>query len=356
MKNFISIFYTLPSKIILFILIFIFSFVFSANIINYFTLYNLDKTAFVNVVKQNKNFDYLSSEFYENEIETSIKNVTTLCMKYDELFSFKKGSAEFERFINESSTALKDIFAYIENTHGLEFAVVNHDTKKIYSSIEQINLKSSDFDIRSFFSGDETNLLIARNCKSPYNERGTLQGYNEKIRDEALKYTDDFDLYIFLGNEDDFDLKVKESLERHNAALEKFEEKNISTLLYFFITVFLGIILIIIAGKNEPKGKIYPGELDKVPNDLLFTVLIILIICLNSLFNTSIYMIFQINDVDPEFWLGVSSNFYLDRAKVCICITIMAVIIGACSFKRQRRMGTLVKNTYLYRLYKSVKR
>ncbi len=350
MKNFTSLFYIMPTKIVIFLLIFLFSFLFAETQVNFFALYNIDKTAFQNVMKQNSDYDFLTSVFYRHEIERSIDCVVELCMKHSEIFSLT--DSEREDYLSHTETSLNETIAFLKESSGLTFALVNHDKKTVFSFDESLNGLDSNVQLREYFNGDETNLLIVRNCKSPYIESGTMQGFNEYIIDVAKDYEDDFDLYIFSGDSEDIRLKGEQCLKRHNRMLEKFEMQNTSSVIYSVVMIMLSALLVVVSGKSEPGGKIRPGETDKIYNDLLFCIFGIVLVCIASLFKTSLYMIIQINDVDPEFWLGIPVEFYLRRAKMCICIFIMTVVITLCSFKKQRHMGTLLTNTYVYKVYK----
>lgn len=356
MKRFLNFFYTISFKLLLFILVILFSWLAGSQLLDALNLYVEDSISVQNVTVQWNDFDYESSKYLEHEIESTIENVITYCLKYhneDEAAQTDGEMLDYYRRLSDEG--YRETAEYLDSLSGVSFAVVNHDSNKIISNIVAINGKNSGTPIRSFFGHIDKTTLIVRNAKNPSFEAGTMSDYAEFVSECAMNYPVDFDLYISFGSDFVFrhDISYYENL--HNEMKIRIYSVLGYALLYIFITVSLMSAIVILAGKSEKDSKIIPAALDKMPNDLHLILDVIIYFSLTALFENSIYMLLRSSFADGDYWLGISPGFYAVRANCCIVIITCVILATACTIKRQYKMGTLLTNTYIYRFMKSFK-
>lgn len=256
----------------------------------------------------------------------------------------------YRRLIDEKYRHTAD---YLDSLKGVKYAVVNHDTDRIISNLEEIDSKSTGTAIRNYFGTNEETLLIVRNAKNPYFEVGTMSDYVEHVNECAMNYSEDFDLYISFGDSFVFRNDVSHYENLHNEMQSEISRKIFDTIMLIVITLFIMAIIILLAGKSEKGGKIIPSALDKLPNDLHLILNLIIYFSVSGLYENTLYMLLKSMFVEVDYWLGSSPEFYSARANLCI-VVISAVVLGtACTLKRQYRLGTLFTNTYIYRFIKS---
>lgn len=169
MKRFLNFFYTISFKLLLFILVVLFSWLAGSKVLDAFNLYVEDGVSVQNVTMQWNDFDYESSKYLEHEIETTIENVIAYCLKYhDEKQTAKTDEEMLDYYRRLSDEGYREAAEYLDSLDGVSFAVVNHKTDKIISNIVSINGKNSGTPIRSFFGHIDKTTLIVRNAKKPF--------------------------------------------------------------------------------------------------------------------------------------------------------------------------------------------
>ena len=169
MKSFLSLFFTAPAKVIYVLALFVFSVLLSDCHIDYFILYKEDNESFINAVTQLDSFNYESSHYFKNTVKQSIDDVVKLSMDYDEIFEKDASLSELlSHYASIGDTSFPVICENLSSMKGFSFALVNHDKRRIYSNIKEINGKSSKTDVQKYFGETGKTFLIARSCKSPY--------------------------------------------------------------------------------------------------------------------------------------------------------------------------------------------
>lgn len=355
MKNFLTLFFTAPAKIILVLMLFTASFFIGEVQLDYFTYFKEDKESFVNAVAQIDFFNYEKSHYFRNTVRNTIDNIVLLSMDYEEIFQ-EDASAEKHLAYCASigDTSFPKAYEQLKGVKGLRFALVNLNKRKIYSNIPEINGDKASSDVQQYFDQGKT-LLIARSCKNPYFATDTYIDYASHIRDCAKQYEDNFDLYIAFGTEENFKENEAYYRELHFGMRAKIEKLNNTLAILIGITVLISALILTVTGKHEPGGKTYPTIMNRLPNDLLVLIYGIILVCITTLYRTAASMLVSHGDELDEFWFTHSQGFYESRLKFCVIIFICAATNIICILKRQYKMGTLTKNTFLYDYVKALK-
>lgn len=337
MKRFLSFFYTNSFKGLLFILILLFSFLSSEYTLKTALLYKEDPIALLNVFRQKGDFDFQSSLYLENSVEIVIHEV---------LFSSLTDSKDTREYY--------EVNKKLQNYNELSFAVVNHATKRISSNVKNLNSKSSSAEIRKHFPDNEKSLLIVYNAKNPYYESGTLTNYVSVVNKLSKDYDDNFDIYIYFG--ENFAFAGDESLfsQRDSAMFSKVSSTLTYALLFLVMGVVLFIILFILTGKKEFGGRQYLSTFDKIPNDFLISMYLIIIVCTLSLYSTSVQMLIKTTYYE-SYWLNFKPDFYILRGNFCSLFLSLTFMLLSFTLKRQYKNNSLLKNTYIYNLIFSYK-
>ena len=357
MKNLHSLFFTVPAKIAYSVILVILSFMIADCQISYFDYYAEDNESFVNAMSQVDSFNYETSRYFKNRIKNTVEGVVKLSMDYSEIFESDTDETELlDYFSSIGDSAFSEIYGNLSSMKGFSFAVVNHSKKKIYSSIDEINGKSSATNVQQYFGHPGKNLLIVRSCHNPYFATDTFVEFAEGIRRTAKKYEDDFDLYICFGSEESFAAEEKRCEELHLTMRRKIEKLNDTVAVYCALTVLIIIVLMTVTGKHEPHGKTYPTAMNKLPTDLIVFLYGILLICLFSLYRTAISMIMSHGNELNEFWFTRSREFYTDRIKLCIVLFICVATNLLGILKRQYKTGRLFKNSYIYTFIENLRK
>lgn len=420
-KRFLNIFFTTPSKAAVTALLIICSWLMNSEVVDILQLYRQDSTAVTNVLLQREDYDYKTSYFLTNEIETAIENVLEYSLNYHRNdiskvdSSNEKSAAEAITYLAESfvknqyySTAfinagfielipceesqshielagefftqsvcyeeirlkadnldLNDFYkratdedyaaitGKLESYINFNFAVVNHNTNLIVSNIPSLNAKNSDVTVRRYF-GEDKNLLIVRDAKTPFFESGTMSEYVEFVSEQAKKYGDNFDVYISFGNNLEFAGDGENYSLRHTEALGKIGSDLKNTVVFLSIMLVLFIIILRVAGRREVAGKCYMSLSDRLPNDLKFLLYLIIYISMSALYENSLYMALRTSFTE-DYWLNFSPEYYMLRSDISMVIMICIITSFACTIKRQLRCGTVISNSYIYKIIKNFK-
>lgn len=353
MKSFRSLFYTRVSKAIMAIVLFVLSCFIGEYYVKYFDLYNQDSESFNNAVRQIDSYDYETSFYFRKMVETTTENVITLTMNYPDVFEKKlSGDELLQYYASIGDLTFPKIYESFASIEGLSFAVVNYENKKIYSSIPQLNGQSIEVNARKYFGKSGKMLLVARSCQAPYFETDAFIDYAEHIRRCASKYDENFDLYISFGDDATFEENAEKYSALHFSMREKIEKLNNIVLTLVAFAAFASFCIITVTGRQEPEGKIYLSPINKLPNDLVIVVYILVLVCIASLFRTSFFMIVTHKAEYDVFWFTKSEAFYIERIKFCIVSFICFFVNLICILKRSYKTGTLIKNTYLYPVIK----
>ncbi len=349
MKRYFNIFYTLPFKTFFVVLLILCSWFMNTELTNILSLYKQDKVALINVFIQGEDYNYESSYFLKNSIETAIEDVIEYSLVYN-----RKADKAYTQY---DTTATQDYNALVSRLKSLEnfrFAIVNHKTDIIVSNISALNGKSPEATVRQYFGEDE-NILIVRDAKTPIFESGTMSEYVEFVGNQAKKYPDDFDLYISFGNNLNFAGSGEVFSQRHFEVLSAVESILKSITAYLVVLFILFVSLITVSGKKEPGGKAYPSLNDRLPNDLTFLLYLIVYISMSALYENSLYMALRVTNKD-DFWLIHSPEFYMVRSSISMVVMTSVITTFCCTVKRQLRCGTLLSNTYIYKIIKNYKK
>ncbi len=358
MKNFRSLFFTIPAKIIYSVILVILACLIGECQTRYFDYYAEDSTSFLNVMTQIDSFNYETSRYFKNTVETTVEDVVRLSMVYPEFFEKGADEKELVNYYNSiGDSSFSEIYRNLSSMKGFRFALVNHGKRKIFSNIDEINGKSSATNVRKYFGKTGADLLVARSCQNPYFSTDSLFiDFAEDIRETAQKYEDDFDLYISFGNEESLKETRKHCEELHFAMRKKIEKLNNYVAVYSALTLFVIFILMTVTGKQEPKGKTCPTVMNRLPNDLILLLYSIVLLCLSSLYRTAISMLMSHGNELDEFWFTHSRDFYSNRVKFCIVLFICVATNLLGILKRQYKMGLLFKNSYIYDFIKNKKK
>lgn len=313
---------------------------FSANI----KLYKQNPAAMLNVFSQPEGFKYETSEFLKKEIKTAIDSVLQYSLYYH------RSTPDTSPLTAKADDNYKEILNRFEGYKSFYFAVVNHDTERIISNLHSINLKSSGTAVRKYFPESEDFLMIIRNARTPYYVNGTMTDYTEYVTSLAETYSDDFDLYMFFG--ENFCFSGNEELYRqsHEATAAAAAGNFYKAVTTIAVIIPLAVVLFLICGKAHKGGRVYPGVTDKIPNDLKLLLYLIVYISMSALYENSIYMFLRAESL--EFWINYSPEYYLLRSHISMLVSVCIILATGCTLKRQIRTGTLLSNTYLYKYYR----
>ncbi len=357
MKNFRSLFFTVPAKIIYSVILVILSFLIAGCQIGYFDYYAEDSESFLNAMSQIDSFNYETSRYFKNRVEATVEDVIKLSMDYPEVFSKDRNEKELLNYYNSiGDSSFGEICSNLSSMKGFRFALVNHGKRKIFSNITEINGKGSATNIRKHFGNEGANLLIVRSCHNPYFATDAFIEFAGDIRKAAQKYEDDFDLYISFGTEESFNEEIRRCEQLHFTMRRKIEKLNDTVALYGAATVLIILVLMTVTGKHEPKGKTYPTVMNRLPNDIILLLYGIVLVCISSLYRTAISMIMSHGNELDEFWFTHSRDFYTSRVKFCIVLFICIATNLLGILKRQYKMGLLLKNTYVYNFIENMKK
>lgn len=357
MKSLLNLFFTVPAKIIISLIFFMLSVVIADCQVEYFTLFKQDNVSFVNAVAQVDNFDYESSRYYKSSVRDTVESITLLCMEYSDIFEGEADATELLSHYNSiGDTAFPRIYERLSAMKGLRFALVNHNSKKIYSNIAEINGLDSSKNIRNYFGEASRGLLIARSCKNPYFATDTFIDFADDIRECAEKYDGDFDLYISFGDEEVYKENEARCERLHFEMRGRIEKLNDKVVIHGALLLFFGAILLTVTGKQELKGKTYGTIMNRLPNDMLLLIYATVLICLSSLYRTALDMLLSHGNELDTFWFTRTEDFYTNRIKFCIVIFLCAGLNLLCILKRQYKMGMLFKNTYIYPYIEGIRR
>lgn len=357
MKNFRSLFFTVPAKIIYSVILIILSALIGDCQTAYFDYYAEDSISFKNAMTQIDSFNYETSQYFKNTVITTVEDVVKLSMDYPEVFEKDADEKQLLNYYNSiGNSTFNEIYRNLSSMKGFRFALVNHSKKTIRSNIAEINQKSSACNVRKFFGKEGAGLLIARSCHNPYFSSDSLFiVFADDIRETAQKYDDDFDLYISFGNEESFEENRNHCEQLHFTMRRKIEKLNNSVAVYCALTVLIILILMTVTGKQEPKGKTCPTVMNRLPNDLILLLYGIVLICLSTLYRTAITMLMSHGNELDEFWFTHSRDFYSNRVEFCIVLFICIATNLLGILKRQYKMGLLFKNSYIYDFIKNAK-
>ena len=284
----------------------------------------------MNVLRQKGDFNFEESVYVEAAVEQAI----------DEVIFFALSS-------NTNIIEYSCVSEKLKEYDGFSFAVVNHSTNKIISSIEEINGEMSDISIRPYFTGNERYLLMVRNAKSPSFENGTMIDYVSTVAEYTNKYSDNFDLYIYFGDDFSF-MGDKTQYEERNASMIQKVGDTLNWAFIFILIAFTAfIILFCLVGKKEFGGKQYLNSLDRLPNDLLILMYCIIIGCTFSIYRNSLYMLIK-TTFHETYWLNHTTEFYIIRANFCLVALSLTLMMLFFTLKRQIKNKSLFKNTYVY--------
>ena len=354
MKGFLMLFYTRPAKTVYLIIVLVLSFFVGECHVNYFECFSSDRESFINAVSQIDSFNYEESYYFENTVKEAIEGVVELATGYPEAFESDKTDEELLSYYNSiGDKSFPDIIGKLKDIKGFHFAVVDHSKNIIYSNIDEINLSDSGKDIRSFFGESGKNLLIARSCKNPYFATSSYIEFAEFIRDCAKTHKNDFDLYIRFGSVEDYNARAEECRQMHFKMRSEIEKLNNTVAVYIGFIALITLIMLIVTGKHEPKGKTYLTAMNRIPGDLLIIIHFLVLYCIATLYRTAATVIINHGMELDTFWFMHSENFYITRIKYCVMIFICVLINLLCVLKRSYKTGTILENTYVYPLVKN---
>ena len=132
---------------------------------------------------QGDSFEYESSEYVRSEVTTAIDRILSFYFDYKDkndeksLSYFGRREISTESLIHVIEDDYKQSLEYLDSLDDVSFAIVNHDNKRIFSNIINIDGKPSGTQLRSFFGNNDSTVLIVRNAQNPYYEKGTMEEY-----------------------------------------------------------------------------------------------------------------------------------------------------------------------------------
>ena len=349
MKRFLNIFYTTQSKALFIVLLIVCSWLMNTEFTEMLSIYRQDRAALINVFIQGNNFDFDSSYLLKNSVERAIEDVLEYTLVYNRKANIPY--TKYDTFATEDYDALVDHLKALKN---LKYAVVNHKTDIIVSNIPDLNGVSSGMPIKGFFT-EEENLLIIRNAKSPIFSSDTMNEYAEYVSNTAKKYPDDFDLYMSFDDTMEFAGTREDFSQKHNKTLSAVNRIYKSSITYLVVIFIIFVSLVTVSGKREIGGKTYPSLTDKLLNDVKFLLHIIVYLSMSALYENSLYMALRITR-EEDYWFNFSADYYLFRSNLSMIVMVCIITAFVCTIKRQLRLGTLVSNTYIYKLVKNFKK
>ena len=343
-----NLFYTRAFKCIIVALISVLTWINSGYVTEMFTLQVTSRGAVLNVFSQLSGFDYETSEYVQQEIESTIDCVLDYGLLYSKSFTDGENSSyeSYDYYMRLSNAKYKMTVEYLESLRGVNFAVVNHSTDTIVSSIPEIHNASAGTEIRQLFASDSHPFIIIRSCKNPYYEQGSLSEYVDYVREKAREYPDSFDLYLGFTE----GLCFRESIGYYENMHLDFSDTVFSLMkkitVFSLAVIFLISLLVRLSGKAEKGGKIIPSFSDQLPSDLIIFFLLAIIGSAVALYNTSLYMLYKTSTIDG-YGLGFRPETYAFRADVTLVIAVYVICALLCKIKRQRMLGTLYSGSYI---------
>ena len=348
-KRFFNIFYTTHVKITLALILIICSWFMNSELTNFLHLYRQDRAALINVFMQGDDYDYKSSYFLTDAIETAISDVMEYSLVYN-----RKADFPYPEYGATATEEYNTLIERIQSYKSFRFAVVNHKTNIIISNIASLNGKGPEITVRRYF-GEDKNLLIIRDVKNPFFENGPLIEYVDYASELATKYTDDFDIYLSFGDSLEFTGSSEYFSQKHDEALMQTKNVFKSIFAYLIALLIITLMLICVSGQKEAGGKIYRTLSDRLPNDLTFLLCFIMYISMSALYENSLYMALRSAN-NEDYWMQLTPEFYLIRSNISMVLMISLISFCLCALKRHIRCRTLMSNTYILKLINNFKK
>jgi hypothetical protein len=348
MKWIPNLFYTIWSKILIVLLVMFFMLQTGICFADTTVMLRENPIAVRNVLAQWDSYDYKTSEFLKAEIERAIDSVLQYSLYY------RRDTLSENQTIVNADDNYREITQLLSGYENFTFALVNHNTNRIISNIPKINYKDSSAKIRKYFPENSDSLLIVRDARTPYYENGTMTDYNQYIAELAENYDDNFDLYMYFGEDFSFISHAESFRQTHLSTLSRVRARTTLAFVYIAIAAVLFAFLLAVTGRHEPGGKIYPGISDTLANDTKLALFLVVIISMAALYENSLYMALRADTVD--FVFTFSSDFYIFRSYVALLVNSCIIMAACCTIKRQHKLGTLFTNTYIYKFFFAYKR
>lgn len=343
MKWIPNLFYTIWSKIFIVLLVTFFMLQTSICLADSTVMLRENPTAVRNTLAQWDNYNYKTSEYLRNEVETAIDNIMQYSLYY------RRDTVSNDQFIVNGDDHYRDIVLKLESYENFRYALVNHTTNRIISNIPEINYQESSVNIRSYFPETSEALLIVRDAHNPYYETGTMTDYNNYIQELAKSYEDHFDLYMYFGEDFSFVADSEVFEETHIKTLARVKKSTRLSFVYIAVAALLFAFLLAVTGRYEASGEIRPGISDTLANDIKLLLFSMIIMSMVTLYKNSLYMAVRAKTLD--LFLSYSSDFYILRAYVSLIVSSCIIMAACCTIKRQYQLGTLFTNTYIYKLW-----
>ncbi len=348
MKWIPNLFYTIWSKIFIVLLVTFFMLQTGICLADSTVMLRNNPVAVRNAFTQWYDYDYKTSEYLKSEIETAIDSIMQYSLYY------KRDTINDDQLIVNADDHYRDIVSRFQSYKDFNFAIVNHTTNRVISDIPEINYQESSVNIRSYFPETSESLLIVRDAHNPFYETGTMTDYNHFITRLAEKYEDEFDLYIYFGEDFSFIADYESFQETHISTLARVKKGTRLSFVYIAVAALLFAVLLIVTGRYEAGGKICPGISDTLANDIKLLLFAIIIMSMVTLYKNSLYMSLRSESMD--IFLYYSADFYILRSYVALLISSFTIMAACCTIKRQYQLGTLFTNTYIYKLGFAYKR
>ena len=343
MKWIPNLFYTIWSKIFIVLFVMFSMLMTGICLADSTVMLRENPTAVRNVFAQWDDYDYKTSEYLKNEIETAIDNVMQYSLYY------RRDTVNKDQFIVNGDDNYRDILMKLDTYQDFSFAIVNHSTNIIISDIPELNYQKSSANIRSYFPEVSESLLIVRDAHNPYYETGTMTDYNQYITNLAAKYEDNFDLYMYFGEDFSFVSDTEIFEETHTTTLARVKKSTKLSFVYIAVGALLFAFLLAVTGRYEAGGEIRPGISDTLANDIKLLLFAMIIMSMVTLYKNSLYMAVRAETID--IFLTYSSDFYILRSYLSLLISSCIIMATCCTVKRQYQLGTLFTNTYIYKLW-----
>ena len=343
MKWIPNLFYTIWSKIFFVLLVMFMMLQTSICLADTTVMLRENPAAVKNALAQWDNYDYKTSEYLKSEIETAIDSVMQYSLYY------RRDTVSDEQLIVNGDDNYRDIVDRLNAYDNFSFALVNHSTNLVISNIPKINYSKSSVNIRSYFPETSESLLIVRDAHNPYYETGTMTDYNQYISKLAESYEDNFDLYMYFGEDFSFVSDTEIFEETHTTTLARVKRSTRLSFVYIAIAILLFAFLLAVTGRYEAGGEIHPGISDTLANDIKLLLFSMIIMSMVTLYKNSLYMAVRAKTLD--LFLSYSSDFYILRAYISLLISSCIIMAACCTVKRQYQLGTLFTNTYIYKLW-----
>jgi len=343
-----NLFYTRAFKSVILIFITVLTWVTSGYVTEMFHMQVTNRAAVKNVFTQPFSFDYETSEYLQQEIETTIDSVLDYSLNYSKNFIPDADSSyeEYDYYMRLSNVGYRKTVEYLESLKGVNFAVVNHSTDKIISNIREIHGASSGTETGTLFRSSNHPFIIIYNCRKPYYEQESLSDYVEHVRKKASEYSDNCDLYISFTE----GLCFRETLAYYENMHSEYSDKVFSLsqkiIIFSLASTLLVSLLVKVCGKAEKDGKAIPSLSDRLPTDLILIFELMIIACAIALYHTSLYMIYKTSTIE-EYGIGFSSELYALRADITLVIAVHLLCAMLCKIKRQKSLGTLYSGSYI---------